>query len=404
MVKRQTCDVLVIGAGPAGLVAARDLARAGRDVLVLEEHDEVGYPVHCTGLIGLDAFDELRLPRASVRSVVDAAAFRLNDEPPVVIRNERLRAAVIDRGVFDGELAAAARAAGAVVRTGTRVLRIHVSPAAVTCDTRGDHTIAARALVLACGANYRFNRALGLGVPRAYLLTAQLEIPIRLSDHIAVYFGSRVAPRGFGWVVPFTRDDVAQSRLGLMCRDRAPQRFRMFRDKVAASTGVSTDGWPDPRLKLLPLAPVARTYNTRVLAVGDAAGLVKPTTGGGIYYSLLTGAMAAEVLDEGLENDRLSSADLERYERAWRDRLGAEIRIGLAFRTIAARLGDRALHALLELARVDGLIPLLNEHANFNWHRGAALALLRNPSFRRVVLSQLVGDEFQWLPPSARKN
>jgi digeranylgeranylglycerophospholipid reductase len=389
MVKHQTCEVLVIGAGPAGLVAARDLARAGRDVLVLEEHDEVGYPVHCTGLIGLDAFDELRLSRASVRSVVSSAAFRLNQEPPLVIRNERLRAAVIDRGAFDGELAAAARNAGAVVRTGTRVLRIQVSASAVTVETSDEGTVSARAIVLACGANYRFNRTLGLGVPRAYLLTAQLELPVRLSKHVDVCFGSHVAPRGFGWVVPFSRGDVAQSRLGLMCRDRAPQRFRAFRDVVAASAGVSTAGWPEPRLKLLPLGPVARTYNRRVLAVGDAAGLVKPTTGGGIYYSLLTGAMAAAVLDDRLSSDRLEAADLECYERTWRDRLGAEIRIGLAFRTIAARLSDRALHAMLELARVDGLVPLLNEHANFNWHRGAALALLRNPSFRRIVLNHL---------------
>jgi len=142
-------------------------------------------------------------------------------------------------------------------------------------------------------------------------------------------------------------------------------------------------------MRLLPLGPVNRTYGTRVLAAGDAAGLVKPTTGGGIYYSLLTGAMAASVLDARLADDRLLAGDLQPYERMWRDRMGAEIRIGLAFRTLASRLSDRAIHALLELARVDGLVPLLNEHADFNWHRGAALALLRNPSFRRIVLNHL---------------
>ncbi|HXH07460.1 MAG TPA: hypothetical protein VNI83_12840, partial [Vicinamibacterales bacterium] len=149
------------------------------------------------------------------------------------------------------------------------------------------------------------------------------------------------------------------------------------------------DGRP-PRLRLLPLAPVSRTFADRALAVGDAAGLVKPTTGGGIYYAALSGALAADVLVHRLKDDALAAAHLAVYESRWRDRLGPDIRAGLAFRTLAARLGDRALHALVELARVDGLLPLLTEHADFNWHRRAALALLRHPAFRRIVLHDLL--------------
>jgi geranylgeranyl reductase family protein len=389
MVKQETCDVVVIGAGPAGLVAARDLAYRGREVVVLEEHEAVGYPVHCTGLIGLDAFDELRLSRESVRSVVTSAAFRVNDSPPLVIRNERLRAAVIDRGLFDARLGEEARGAGASLRTRSRVQRVLASAAGVAVHVQDGRTVHARAAVLACGANYRFNRALGLGVPRAYLQTAQIEVPERVSEQVSVYFGTHVAPRGFGWVVPFARDGVAHARVGLMCRDRASYRFGAFCNAVATFAGLSVASWPEPKMRLLPLGPVSRTYSTRVLAAGDAAGLVKPTTGGGIYYSLLTGAMAASVLDARLADDRLHAGDLQPYEQMWRERMGAEIRIGLAFRTLAARLSDRAIHALIELARVDGLVPLLNEHADFNWHRGAALALLRNPSFRRIVLNHL---------------
>jgi digeranylgeranylglycerophospholipid reductase len=389
MVKPERCDVVVIGGGPAGLVAARDLARARRHVVVLEEHETIGRPVHCTGLVGLQAFDELDLSRESVRGMVASAAFRLNDGAPLVVRNERLRAAVIDRSLFDARLGDEARAAGAALRTGARVQRVDASTSGVAVQVQGGVVIQARAAVLACGANYRFNRALGLGAPRAYLQSAQVEVPQWLSDHVGVYFGSQLAPTGFGWVVPFARDQVDHARVGLMCRDRVSHRFRAFSEAVAAEAGVSTIEWPAPRMRLLPLGPVERTYGTRVLAAGDAAGLVKPTTGGGIYYSLLTGAMAARVLDERLADDRLQAADLQPYERMWRDAIGAEIRIGLAFRTLASRLSDRAIHALLELARVDGLVPLLNEHADFNWHRGAALALLRNPSFRRILLTHL---------------
>src|SRR4029077_241084 len=128
-----------------------------------------------------------------------------------------------------------------------------------------------------------------------------------------------------------------------------------------ARFGVSGDGWPEPRLKILPLGPVPRTYGPRLLAVGDAAGLVKPTTGGGIYYSLISGQFAAETLDQALQADDLRESRLREYETRWRERLGAEIRIGLAFRMLASRFNDRAIDSLIELARIDGIVPMLKQ-------------------------------------------
>jgi flavin-dependent dehydrogenase len=126
-----------------------------------------------------------------------------------------------------------------------------------------------------------------------------------------------------------------------------------------------------------------------VVAVGDAAGLVKPTTGGGIYYGLLTGHLAAEVLSDALREDRLTGGRLKEYERRWRKRLGPEIRAGLAFRAVASRLHDGAVDRLMELTRVDGIVPLLRQTADFNWHRTAARALLRHAEFRRIVLTSV---------------
>ena len=134
---------------------------------------------------------------------------------------------------------------------------------------------------------------------------------------------------------------------------------------------------------------MSRTYAARLLAVGDAAGLAKPTTGGGIYYSLISGQLAAGTLDEALRADDLRESRLRRYETLWRDRVGAEIRIGLAFRTLTARMSDRAIDAVVELARVDGIVPLLRQTADFNWHRQAALALLKHAQFRKILLSSL---------------
>jgi geranylgeranyl reductase family protein len=383
-------DVVIVGAGPAGLIAARQLAGRGHDVVVLEEHPAIGVPAHCTGLLGLEAFSELDIPRHTILDTTHAARFVGPDGSSVLVDADRVRAAIVDRARFDQELADASRAAGADLRSNARVRTIAITDDGVTISADGDGaTITARACILACGANYRFNRQLGLGVPRAFVQSAQLERAFAGPDQVEVHMGRSVAPRGFAWVVPFQRGGQPFQRLGLMADARAGSLFRSFAARLRTRFDVPDGGWPEPRLKILPLGPVARTYGPRLLAVGDAAGLVKPTTGGGIYYSLISGQFAADTLDDALRCDDLSESRLRQYETRWRDRLGAEIRIGLAFRLLASRLNDRGIDSLVELARIDGIIPMLRQTADFNWHRQSAIALLRHAQFRRILLSSL---------------
>ena len=382
-------DVVVVGAGPAGLMAARELARRGHQVTVLEEHTTIGLPAHCTGLLGSDAFDELDIPRDTVLSSARAARFIAPDGTSVLVDADRVNASIVDRVRFDQSLADSGRAAGVEIRTDARVRSIAIDESRVTVTAEGAAPIAARACVLACGASYRFNRELRLGVPRAFVQSAQLELPVAGPDQVEVHLGRARAPRGFAWVVPFERGGSRCQRLGLMADANAGSLFRRFAADMRARFAPDDEAWPEPRLKILPLGPVTKTYAHRVVAVGDAAGLVKPTTGGGIYYGLLSGQFAADALHEALDADDLRESRLRAYDTRWRDRLGAEIRTGLAFRMLASRFTDRAIDSLVELARVDGIVPLLRQTADFNWHRQSALALLRHSQFRRILLSSL---------------
>ena len=375
-------------------MTARRLAEQGHDVLLLEEHEAIGAPVHCTGLMGAEAFAEFDLPRDTILGAAEVARFSGAAGQSVAVRSDRIRAVLIDRAAFDVRLAEAAARAGVEVRRGWRAetVAVEADSVRITANHAGAE-IRSRSCVLACGARYRFHRALGLGLPDLFLQSAQLEMPFPVRGEIEVRLGREIAPDGFAWLVPVTRAHGPHARIGLMGATKVRERFRVFADQICARAGVDRADMPAPRLKMLPLGPVSRTYADRVLAVGDAAGLVKPTTGGGIHYGLLSGALAADVLGSALRRNRLTARALSRYERLWRRRLGHEIRIGLAFRRIAARLSDDSIDRIIELARVNGIVPLLQENASFNWHRKAAVALLTHPSFRRIVYKSLSSRE-----------
>ncbi len=157
-----------------------------------------------------------------------------------------------------------------------------------------------------------------------------------------------------------------------------------------AETG-RVSGCPGPVVvRPLPLAPLARTYGNRVLAIGDAAGLVKPTTGGGIYYSLLSARWASETLVEAFERGDFSASMLGGYEETWRCHLRHELSVGVWFRRLAAWLTPADLDALTRLGMTDGVMPLIRATARFNWHRDLILETLRHPAVLQIVLRRLL--------------
>jgi digeranylgeranylglycerophospholipid reductase len=249
--------------------------------------------------------------------------------------------------------------------------------------------VRARATVLACGAHYGFQRRLGLGLPRVFLQSAQMEVPAGRPGDVEVHFGSEIAPKGFAWAVPVRRPQGLFARIGVMAERDAGVLFERMFARVRESWQLTRPEGGMPRRRMLPLAPIPRTYADRTLAIGDAAGLVKPTTGGGIYYSIVSGEIAADVLTAALERDDLGAQALSEYERRWRARFGGEFAAQLALRRLSERLSDREIDALFTLARTDGILPIVKRTARFNEHRGLIVALLKYAPSRQILFRRL---------------
>jgi digeranylgeranylglycerophospholipid reductase len=382
-VTRHATDVLIVGGGPAGLYSGLLLARAGCRVDLLEEHGVIGAPVHCTGVLAREAFDRFAIPRHAILNELQTVRFVAPSGRAIEHRTADVEAVVIDRARFDRQLADEAE------RAGVRFHRVRVTDLIVHSDgveaIGADQNFRGRAALLACGASYGLQRRLGLGTPRLMLQSAQAELPADRPGDVEVHFGSAAAPRGFAWAVPIHRPDRPYVRVGVMCDRDARRHFTRMLERLATPWGIRMTDRCQPRHKALPLVPIERTFAHRVLALGDAAGLVKPTTGGGIYFSLLSAQLAVETLVPALAADRLSRECLAPYESAWRRQLGSELRWQIVLRRVAQRLSDRDIDRLFDLARTDGLMPLVRRTANFNQHRGFIVALLKHPPARRVL-------------------
>jgi geranylgeranyl reductase family protein len=388
-------DVLVIGGGPAGLYAAYCLAKAGRSVAVFEEHSEIGRPLHCTGLLAVESFSRFILPQDCILGTLRSARLHSPSGHLLSIASNEDETVVLDRPSFDRGLAEQAVKASVDLFLGHRIetlRRVHGGVVAGSSSSNGGgHGIHGSLVILATGAAYHLHRDLGLGLPAHFVQTAQVEVDFADDRGVEVYFGQEVAPESFAWVVPFRRDGAPKARIGLL----ASRGAEGYLDRFLRSPKVASRVLPGIPLRYrrqpIPLRPIQRTYAERVLVIGDAAGLVKPTTGGGIYYGLLTGELAAATAEEALVAGDCSARFLRRYQAAWQVALASEIRTGALFRCYVSQLSDAQIDEAFQLVASDQVARLIRDHATFNWHRAVILALWRSSTVRGFLWRSLAG-------------
>ncbi|MDE2058413.1 MAG: NAD(P)/FAD-dependent oxidoreductase [candidate division NC10 bacterium] len=387
-------DVLIIGGGPAGLYAAYCLAKAGRSVAVFEEHPEIGSPVHCTGLVASESFTRFDVPQQANRAALRRARFHSPGGYVLSVTSEKDETVVLDRSAFDRGLADQALAAGAEIFLDHRVealRRLRRNLVARTSNGRGTgRLVRGRLGIVATGASYGLHRGLGLRLPDRFVYGVQVEVEFEETSEVEVYFGNEVAPESFAWVVPFTQQGVTKAKIGVLASGDAVRYLtRFLRSPLVASRVRPGCIWPYAR-RPVPVWPLSETFADRVLVIGDAAGLAKPTTGGGVYYSLLSAELAAATVGEALDAGDGSARFLSRYQAAWRTALGSEIRTGALFRIFASQLSDAQIDEAFQLVAREPMAKLIRNHASFNWHKSTIQALWRNSATRGFLWRALV--------------
>jgi len=372
----EKADILVVGGGPSGLQAATLLAQSGLSVRVLERKSEIGADVICTGIVGKEIFPEFGLRTDSVLREMQDVRLVSSTGSEILYRHPEPFACIVDRSVFDRSLADEARAAGVGISLGISVITFDWTDNGVRVETVGPGgepgRFEARMAILATGIDSRLNFQAGLGVAKDHLYGAQAEIETS-ADSASIFIGKSVAPGAFAWSVPTS---AGRTRIGLVT-SRQPRVWlvnlvrRFFPELEEQFRPESI------RVKAIAQGLVQRTAGDRVITLGEAAGQVKTTTGGGIYFGLLSSRIAARVIADAAKDGSFGAARLAEYDAAWRAALKKEILIGHFARRIFARFTDNQIDHLFELARTDGIIPLMQSEGRFDWQSGLILGLAK---------------------------
>ena len=344
-------DLIVIGGGPAGCAAAGQIAQKGYRVLVAEEHPVIGEPVQCAGLVSPRTLRTAGLGADLVLNRLYGAFVHAPGGECLTIRGKKERALVIDRAAFDRRIAERARGAGVEILTGARAGLGGFLPEAVNVNIgrRGrEFTARARLLIGADGIGSGVAAGIRAGAPaqvvRMYAAEVELKCPEQRMARI--FLGREIAPGWFGWIVPV---DENHARVGVGAAGGRSKHPLLYFNKLVEAYPAFFKGMKVVRRTggAVPIGPIPRIYAERTLLVGDAAGQVKPISGGGLYLGLTGAKLCASTAVRALSTGDLSARALAAYQELWEREMAEEIKIALAHREIYLTLSDPELNTLI---------------------------------------------------------
>jgi flavin-dependent dehydrogenase len=286
---RTNYDVIVVGAGFAGLVAAATAAARGLSVAVLEAKSSPGERVHTTGILVKEAAEEFDIPSHLTRKVRSVRLYAPNGRTADIRASGYYFLSTDTAGLLEW-LALRASFAGAHILTGTRFTGARKSGDRVIIEPLG---LRARFVIGADGARSKVARSFGLGINRRFLVGVEAELADdgqQRSEALHCFLDSRIAPGYLAWALP----GVGVWQVGLAVRHGRIPDLDAFMPKAVSTLGLEGLALAERRAGVIPCGGLVRPFASRyALLIGDAAGLVSPLTGGGIHCAFHYGRRAA---------------------------------------------------------------------------------------------------------------
>ncbi len=335
--------VSIVGGGTAGLFLSRELKERGISSVVYEEHKELGKPVHDTGIFSKNLLEFIPDLKKIALNTVKGARLISPNGTAIELAREENEAYILDRDKLEKNLA--------------KGLNVEIEKKIQDLNFKSKYIIGAD------GAGSTVAKLGGFPPIKEWLLGLEYEIPneSHQKDFVELYFGGQIAPNFFAWIVPTDKN----LRVGLAVPERAKDYLDKFVQKhfgkpeiIQQIGGQIPIGWREKIAK------------GNIALLGDAAGQVKPTTGGGVYMGMASGQILANAIEKN---------DLNYYETEWNKKIKPELEHGLKIRRFFNRLTDPELDRIFGLMQNEKLRTLIIEHGDMDKPSALVKAVLGNP-------------------------
>ncbi len=351
-------DVIVIGAGPGGSIAAKTAAEKGLSVLMIEKRQEIGDPVRCAeGVSKVWLRKHIEPDHRWICADLKGSRIFSPDGSMIEMAEEIAGGEVgyvLERKLFDRALAYESAKAGADIMVKTRATGLIIEDGFVKgvklMHLGEEKQIRSKVVIGADGIESKVGRWAGIDTslkPGDIETCAQFLMSGTAIDQNYCYFylGNEIAPGGYIWVFP-KGQGLANVGIGILGsksgKKRAIDYLREFVGKK----------YPDAKILEIDVGgvPVSgsieRTIANGLMLVGDAARQSDPITGGGIINAMEAGKMAGEVAFEAISKNDVSTATLELYEKKWRHKIGMDIDNSLIVKDIFVDFTDKEIDSL----------------------------------------------------------
>ncbi|OYT61659.1 digeranylgeranylglycerophospholipid reductase [Thermoplasmatales archaeon ex4484_30] len=388
-------ECIIIGAGPAGSLAAKELAERGIETLVIERKQEIGPPKRCAEGVTIRGLEivGIKINQKCIAGDIKGAFLYSPSGKKVEMMGEEMEGYVLERKIFEKHLASEAIKAGAEYMVKTQAIGMERKNKSWVVKINGleEGEIETNLVIGADGVDSKVGRWAGLGTLNKitdYHSCLQYEMAGVDVDTsvIHIFFGREVAPGGYAWIFP--KGEVsANVGLGILEKMAKGKRaYDYLQNFIANHEKIFEKASPiEVNAGGVPVAHFTKMAGDGVMLIGDAAQLVNPIHGGGITRAMHSAQMAAEVAAKALKEGDLSAERLMEYERKWDDEYEEKTKKLMKLRSFLEKLEDKDFELLADILQGEDIFALTQAKLKFFIKK-----VITKPSLMGLVKKYLV--------------